>query len=362
MPIEFNCPFCGKHYRVADANANKRVKCKECGTPVTVPDASGLSLEDTAQMRKLRNAPTEILPANRPNKSMSALPQGAIRKVNVPSDTARISKQPPSRPPQPEPDAKPPGGKLPAGKLPSGLKAPPGLPKGATRVSKTRTMPEGPKKRGLNFVFLLGALALIVGFFLPWANVGLPQFEGGVAGFELGWRAADLAAAIRLAGLYPDNPIVDALHKTPNNALVMFALYLIPVLALYAIVDELRCAGKGKSHWWIRLLAGLSPALALGVVYAALREPIDAFMAADGLSLSRYDTGAMIATIGPGAYTMLGGWLFALLGIVVAPKVKKPTTPAPPPPEDEEEDLPDVSGAAKPKLPTRRGPASPSGK
>ena len=98
------------------------------------------------------------------------------------------------------------------------------------------------------------------------------------------------------------------------------------------------------------------------LLYAALREPIDAFMAADGLSLSRYDTGAMIATIGPGAYTMLGGWLFALLGIVVAPKVKKPTTPAPPPPEDEEEDLPDVSGAAKPKLPTRRGPASPSGK
>ncbi|MCA8915583.1 MAG: hypothetical protein KDB90_09235 [Planctomycetes bacterium] len=359
MPIEFNCPFCGKHYRVADANANKRVKCKECGTPVTVPDTSGLSLEDTAQMRKLRNAPTEILPANRPTKSVSALPKGAIRKVNVPSDTAKISSAKPAtrtaqRKPEPEPDVKLPGGKLPAGKLPGGLKAPPGLPKGATRIGKTRAIPEGPKTRRWNFVFMLGALALIVGFFLPWANIGLPQFEGSVAGFELGWRAADVAAAIRLEGLYPDNAIVEALHSTPNNALVMFALYLVPVLALYAIIDELRSAGKGKSHWWIRILAALSPLLALGVVYIALREPVDSFIASDGLSIGQYDTSAMIATLAPGAYTMLGGLLFALLGIVIAPKVKKPTTPASQPTgnQDDDDDMPDISPKTRPKLTT----------
>ena len=358
MPIEFNCPFCGKHYRVADANANKRVKCKDCGTPVTVPDTSGLSLEDTAQMRKLRNAPTEILPANRPARGVSSPTRGPVR--NVPSDTARVADKPttPSRPPikAAEPQQKTAAGKLPAGKLPTGLKSPSALPKGATRVSKNRSIPEGPQSRRWNFVFILGALAMIVGFFLPWANIGLPQFDGSVAGFELGWRAADVAAAIRLEGLYPDNAIVEALHSTPNNALVMFALYLVPVLALYAIIDELRSAGKGKSHWWIRILAALSPLLALGVVYIALREPVDSFVASDGLAIGQYDTSAMIATLGPGAYTMLGGLLFALLGIVIAPKVKKPTTPTPQPTgvEGDDDDLPDISPKTRPKLPTRK--------
>lgn len=37
MPIQFNCPHCGKDYRVADANAGKRFACKQCGNAIEVP-------------------------------------------------------------------------------------------------------------------------------------------------------------------------------------------------------------------------------------------------------------------------------------------------------------------------------------
>jgi hypothetical protein len=39
MPIDFNCPSCGKNYKVADTNAGKRFACKQCGKPVEVPAA-----------------------------------------------------------------------------------------------------------------------------------------------------------------------------------------------------------------------------------------------------------------------------------------------------------------------------------
>jgi PHP family Zn ribbon phosphoesterase len=37
MSIEFNCETCGKHYKVADAMAGKRAKCKGCGGIIQVP-------------------------------------------------------------------------------------------------------------------------------------------------------------------------------------------------------------------------------------------------------------------------------------------------------------------------------------
>ncbi|HWE04739.1 MAG TPA: hypothetical protein VG326_20195 [Tepidisphaeraceae bacterium] len=52
MSIEFNCQGCGKHYKVADAMAGKRAKCKGCGQVVEVPtpvqeplDVSGIDVD-----------------------------------------------------------------------------------------------------------------------------------------------------------------------------------------------------------------------------------------------------------------------------------------------------------------------------
>ena len=75
MPIEFNCPHCLKGYRVADSNVGKRVKCKVCGEPMTVPDLSGLSFADDTrevQRPKRRASSTKILPADRPARHLAA--------------------------------------------------------------------------------------------------------------------------------------------------------------------------------------------------------------------------------------------------------------------------------------------------
>lgn len=35
--IEFDCPLCQKHYRVADELAGRKAKCKKCGEPLQIP-------------------------------------------------------------------------------------------------------------------------------------------------------------------------------------------------------------------------------------------------------------------------------------------------------------------------------------
>lgn len=187
---------------------------------------------------------------------------------------------------------------------------------------------------------------MIVGFFLPLFNPGLPDFDEAIAAFTLPLSGGKLAAAMVQAGVYADQPLVTGIHGNPDSALTLFALYLVPVLALYGIVDELRCAGKGKSHWWLRILAMLSPALALGAIYVVFREQLSAF------AIPNINTSDTIAALGPGAWTLGGGWLFALLGIVIAPKVKKPKTPELP-----ERKTPATKALpGKPKLPAPRKP------
>lgn len=41
MAISVSCDACGKSYRVKEAVAGKRIKCKECGSAFLVPDSSG---------------------------------------------------------------------------------------------------------------------------------------------------------------------------------------------------------------------------------------------------------------------------------------------------------------------------------
>ena len=329
MPIEFNCPSCLRGYRVADSNVGKRVKCKSCGNPMTVPDLSGLTLaDDTREVQKLsskRHSSTKILPENRP--------RSAAPKRNIPSDTAKLEntrKQAPK--PEPEPAPKLPGGKLPPGKIPATLQGKPKLAGLKSAPGRTQIV-EAPKKRRPNFIFILGALAVCVGFFLPWFTVSIPHFEGGVAGFQLALQGSDLATAMALDGVYADNAVVRAISGKPDLALVFFALYLIPALVFYGAVDDIRCAGKGKGRWYVRLIVALSPALAGAAIYVALREHVDAFLAAGGIGSLSIDQDATIAALGPGLYTFAGGWLLLLLGVVIAPKVKKPKEAAPPPPK-----------------------------
>ena len=82
----------------------------------------------------------------------------------------------------------------------------------------------------------------------------------------------------------------------------------------------------------MRLIGALGPALAGGAIYLVMRDSVDAFIAGGGLGSLSIDRDATIAAIGPGLYTFAGGWLLMLLGVVLAPKVKKPKEAQLPPP------------------------------
>jgi len=356
MPIEFNCPSCFKGYRVADSNVGKRVKCKDCGAAMTVPDMSGLSFADdeTGQHRKpaRRHSSTKILPADRPMKSLSS---GAKIQRNIPSDTARLEPKPgksasqsktATRMPPPEPKvAEPPAGKLPPGKLPTGLKSPPKLKGGATRA---RPMPEIPRTRLINFVLLIGVAAMIVGFFLPWFTLQVEGFTDPVAGFQIPLLAADFAKALEAAG-YGENALVQALLGAEAKIFVVFILYLVPAIGLFGLINDWRCAAKGKSHWWIRWLVFLAPALCGAGVYFTFREGFDAWFSAGGPASLPVEPMDAVLAVGPGAWAFVGGWLFTLLAIFIAPRVKKPQAATPEPePTPEEDDVPDISAHTRP--------------
>lgn len=353
MPIEFNCPHCLRGYTVADSNVGRRVKCKGCGEAITVPDLSGLSfVDDTREVRRPsgRHSSTRILPENRPRRDEPA-------KRNVPSDTrklssgARISRPPRLDEPE-EPAPKAPGGKLPPGKLPTGLKAPPKLQAGLTRQ---RPMPEVPRTRLINFVLLLGVAAMLVGFFLPWFTLQVPGFDQPVAGFQAPLLARDFVAALDAAG-YGENPVIAAMRDKETALYVVFVLYLLPLLLLYGLINDWRCAARGKSHWWIRIVAALAPALPGLAIYLSFREAFDIWFAAGGPGSLPIEPMEALAGIGYGAWTFIGGWLLLLLAIFIAPKVKKPQATVPPRTDDDDDgDVPDIAPATKPKLPQPRG-------
>lgn len=48
MPIETNCPGCGRLLRVADEHAGWQARCPECNTIYVVPDQSAAPAEDAA--------------------------------------------------------------------------------------------------------------------------------------------------------------------------------------------------------------------------------------------------------------------------------------------------------------------------
>ncbi len=47
MSIAFACDFCSRKYRVDDNLAGRKVKCKECGTDLTIPESGAVTLTET---------------------------------------------------------------------------------------------------------------------------------------------------------------------------------------------------------------------------------------------------------------------------------------------------------------------------
>lgn len=283
MAIKFDCPHCGRVYRVKDDNVGRRFKCKDCGQIAQVPVTSGSG--DTTKI-------------NRP----------ARKKY---SETVKLDKDEPAPKLPPKTAAKP--------RLPSGLKSPPklGKPLGS---GPRHDLPEAPKTRRWNFLFILGSLAMLAGFFMPWFTPDLPDRSGALPGALIpleGYRMVETAHEI---GLYGDNPVIAAMHASPTSMFVLFLMYLVPLVALYGVIDDIRAAGKGKSHWWYRLLTAVSPLLAGAGVYFVFRTGFDAWLGTGGLDILDFE--ATFHAVSFGIYTFAGGWLLALSGVFLRPKVK----------------------------------------
>lgn len=56
MTISFSCPECFKEYRVKEAFAGKKVKCKSCGGAMQVPSAEATAFEDDDFLGSLNEA------------------------------------------------------------------------------------------------------------------------------------------------------------------------------------------------------------------------------------------------------------------------------------------------------------------
>jgi dienelactone hydrolase len=89
MPIEFTCE-CGKAYRVGEALAGKRARCKACGREMTVP-AGPPPMAKLVQPRPVAVAPPAI-PAPRCPNCSSLMQPGAVLCVNCGFD-ARTGKR-----------------------------------------------------------------------------------------------------------------------------------------------------------------------------------------------------------------------------------------------------------------------------
>ncbi len=360
MPIPFRCPNCSRDYRVADENAGRRFDCKSCGNKITVPGG------DIAELK------TGKVKARRTDKDPTVkLAKTASSKRNVPSDTVILSEKrpPPSskaagvtvRSAAPSlgqasanlelvPDAMP--EPTPRPRLPTGLKSPTDLPK-PIRAEGTRAMPDVPTPRMWNLVLILGVAAMCAGLFLPWFTPDVDGF-GALAGYVLPLKAAELVAALQDSGMFGENSLLIAMRESQVEYFAFFALYLIPLFGLHAVIDDIRFAGKGKSHWWYRVLAALGPLLALGAVYASFRYGIEAWIAGGGPDAIIIDLPETLRAIEYGLWVLLGGWLLTALSVVVRPKPRYRGAPAAKSPKM----APHAKSQTRLKMPKPREPAA----
>jgi len=90
MSIPLDCPGCNAHYEAPDKFAGQRMKCKACGTVLTVPAGELELLDDAPPAAAPPKPPARPTAAPRPTASGTAPPKTAAPRPASP--------QPPSRP------------------------------------------------------------------------------------------------------------------------------------------------------------------------------------------------------------------------------------------------------------------------
>lgn len=267
MPIEFDCTHCRHHYRVADTNAGKRFACKQCGQPVQVPGPQPAVVTTPRPAAPGRGAPAPRAAAPRPAAARPAAPQ--------------------------------------AGPAPYG-----------------QQVPEGPKSRTPNYVFLGGAVAMTLGFFLPWISIDLLIVKMNWGGYELPGKFMEFVGlAERMAD--PGTPEYQQIQDVKGRGTFLYAMYLIPLLCLAAGIEELLAFKKARNFWWLRAIAAASPIIAFITVliaFSGLSDPAGG--ASSGGSSGGGDSSILFKILGIGVWISLLGFMAATAGIFTSPKPK----------------------------------------
>lgn len=304
MPLEFDCPHCSHHYRVADTNAGKRFACKQCGQPVQVPGPQARVAPAPAP------APRPAVPGRSPSAPRAVAPRPAAAQ---------------------------------AAPAPYGQQA-----------------PEGPKSRAPNYVFLGGAVAMTLGFFLPWISIDLVIVKMNWGGYELPGKFMEFVGlAEKMTD--PGTPEYQQIQDIKGRGTFLYSMYLIPLLCLAAGIEELMAFKKARNFWWLRAIAAASPIIAfitVMIAFSGLSEPGGG--ASSGGGSGGGDSSMLFKILGFGVWISLLGFIAATAGIFTSPKpksaqpamVRRPRPPGGPRPAV-------AAGGASPR--PQAGPRQPAG-
>ncbi len=231
--IHFECESCKAMYRVDDSKAGVKSKCKKCGQPITVPQAS------------------TVAPPTKPKPPAPATKQQQTPSAGRPSPAAPRPKS------RPAPNAGP-----------KTYKSIDDFESKDAKVQALRGRPFDPKReasRRLGFLILLGG-ALLAGFILPvfgFARGG--DFHIEFLSFTMLNQSPNWIATVGV--LYPAIAglvvlVVSAGVKGPIRGVILIVLGLTPVIFalleadVSTIMDQLRFAPQGSVMVALLLLIG----------------------------------------------------------------------------------------------------------
>lgn len=319
-------------YRQGGIPDGTRIQDAASGGEMTIED---LVSDATVILQKSAYGPAAAaspakLTAAEARAATQKLPDARPRKPDSSVTAPRKASPEPKHSPQPESPSQP------APKLPT--KGP--LPKfparaGASGRATAIGTPE-KKSRGINWLFVLGCLCLLGGIGGPFLS-----FESGSAsgdalllfGYDLPLR---LTTSVHEFAWQPSAPLVWAFNA-------LFMIYLVPLMALVALLDEFLSKAAGRNRWYLRLLVALvAPACALAIaalffsaqaagiagdeaIPQGMREAagFQAFLQAT------LESGRGFFSIGP--YALAAGSVLCLLSVVISPRAKKAEMPKPAP-------------------------------
>lgn len=258
-----------------------------------------------------RNAPTQKISKPAPQKPAAA-----------PAKPAAVAAAK-AAPAQPEKPAvvlpKKDSARLPAAKLP--------------KSSATRRAMALPEKtsRGINWLAVLGCLAVLGGFGAPWFS-----FEGaGAEGNDLMFFGWNLAYLITVDTGKLGQAAPPELFFAAN---LLWLLGLAPLLALLVLIDEFISAAKGRNRWWFRFLAAISgPGVVAGgafLLFTGLQSGVGKDVLPAGANFGEFLQAAfeqLKSSIQPGIYAFAAGPVVLLLSVVTSPKRKAAAALAPAP-------------------------------